>query len=444
MAPFRQITVVDALHQLLQSLSFRSDLLATLRLIMDLSVRLSGGDRASIFLLDRGRSEIWSMLSDGDHMIRLPLNTGIVGEVLSTNTPVTVRDATQDARFHPGVDRYTGYVTRTILCVPMRDREGRASGAIEVLNKRRGVFGQKDQRLLEILGIQAGLAIESVAMYDQIAESCRQRELVLETQKKINDSMDTEEIFGVILQDVVSATGGVSGVIHSVSESGRESFYGYHPGHGLRFWESDDRRTWPEYLHFLREQLFQTTDEEDGFRERENVLSSALRKGDRQFGRIAVLLSGASKPQFGSQTHEYLKIIAEQTVSIIDKKNALELRQRTEKQAALGSMLSQVLHDMKSPLSGVSGFVQLIQRRTADDKVKEFCSIIVQTLGRLERMNAELLLFVRGDLISLDKTDFSISELFRDICSLFHEKSQLQGINLQVYDDERLTLLCDF
>ena len=85
----------------------------------------------------------------------------IAGEVARTGEPIVVTDAYEDPRFNPGWDLTSGYRTRTILAVPMRDTEGKTNGVVQVLNKRTGVFTKEDAELLSALATSAGIAIEN-------------------------------------------------------------------------------------------------------------------------------------------------------------------------------------------------------------------------------------------------------------------------------------------
>ncbi|MBI2081586.1 MAG: GAF domain-containing protein, partial [candidate division NC10 bacterium] len=74
-------------------------------------------------------------------------------------------------RFNPEVDRKTGYRTRTILCLPMRDKAGGVLGVFQVLNKREGAFGKDDEELLGAVASQAAIALENARLYDDLKKA---------------------------------------------------------------------------------------------------------------------------------------------------------------------------------------------------------------------------------------------------------------------------------
>lgn len=128
-------------------------------------------DRSSIFLLDEARRELWSRvaLGVGHHVIRFPADRGIAGHVATTGEILNVTDPYADPRFNPDVDRQTGYRTRSILCGPLRARDGRVVGVLQLLNKRGdGPFVDADARHFERVAARCAVAIVNALTYDRL------------------------------------------------------------------------------------------------------------------------------------------------------------------------------------------------------------------------------------------------------------------------------------
>ena len=133
-------------------------------------------DRASIFLLDRERNELWSKVALGsDEILRFDAGVGIVGRAVSAGETLNVRDAYSDPRFYTGVDDQTGYRTRTVMAAPLHKEDGEIIGAFEVLNKRAGVFTRHDEEALAALAGHAANAIETAQIFGELRR--RQDEL---------------------------------------------------------------------------------------------------------------------------------------------------------------------------------------------------------------------------------------------------------------------------
>src|SRR5439155_26695208 len=81
---------------------------------------------------------------------------------------INVRDAYGDPRFYSGIDSKTGYRTRNLLAVAMRNRSGEIIGAFEVLNKREGWFSPTDEQALASLASHAAIAIETAQLVGEL------------------------------------------------------------------------------------------------------------------------------------------------------------------------------------------------------------------------------------------------------------------------------------
>ena len=94
--------------------------------------------------------------------LRIPLGSGIAGHVAQTGQPVRVDDAYSDSRFNPEVDRQTGFRTRTILCLPIRDSLGHVFAVAQMLNRVDGEpFDELDQRHFREFARAIGVVLES-------------------------------------------------------------------------------------------------------------------------------------------------------------------------------------------------------------------------------------------------------------------------------------------
>jgi Nif-specific regulatory protein len=158
-ADARLAALIDVNRQLMGALA--PDEL--LRLLVSSAMRLFSASGCSIALVAPEEKELVFPAVGGElegEEIRLPLGTGVIGWVASRGEPAIVNDVATDDRFFAGVDKKTGFETRSILCVPLRDRSA-VIGAIEVLNTAHATgFDDADLALLEALAGVAATAIE--------------------------------------------------------------------------------------------------------------------------------------------------------------------------------------------------------------------------------------------------------------------------------------------
>lgn len=146
------------------------DLEQILTTIMLRTSDVIGVETGSLLLVDESSGELVFRISLGgnaDHLLsqRIPPGQGIAGWVFQHNRALLVPDVRQDARYYPEIDRYTGFQTRSILCVPLQVR-GQPFGVIELVNKIAGEFRQEDLRLLESVAALTATAIEQSRLYE--------------------------------------------------------------------------------------------------------------------------------------------------------------------------------------------------------------------------------------------------------------------------------------
>ena len=151
--------------------------------------RATQSERGSLFLLDREKAELCSVVADGlkDLDIRLGLNLGIAGLVAVTGIELNIEDVYEDARFHRSIDENTGYRTKSILCVPIRNQSGEVLGVIEAINKKGGLFTDSDRELLKALSSYVAIFIENAMLFD---EQHRQFRSILEVLAASIDAKD--------------------------------------------------------------------------------------------------------------------------------------------------------------------------------------------------------------------------------------------------------------
>ena len=146
----------------------KSDLSSLLGFIMEEATKIMLADRSTLYLIDFDRNELISFIAQKSEIkeIRLPMGIGIAGHVARYGCTVNIEDAYKNHLFHNGVDKQTGYRTRTVLCVPMNNREGKIIGILQVLNKKSGIFTEYDMWLLNTYAVFAATAIENARLHE--------------------------------------------------------------------------------------------------------------------------------------------------------------------------------------------------------------------------------------------------------------------------------------
>ena len=126
------------------------------RLIIGVARRITGSAAASFFRYDQSTNtlEASALVGGAEEQLShktLPANAGIVGKVIASKEPVCIADVQNDKHFFKAFDEETGFVTRTIVAVPVLLTDGTILGVVETLNKKEGAYDDADREILELL-----------------------------------------------------------------------------------------------------------------------------------------------------------------------------------------------------------------------------------------------------------------------------------------------------
>lgn len=154
-------------------LSSKLELSELLTTVLELAARVADAESASLLLLDEKTQELYFDvalgLGDEADAIRLKLGQGIAGAVGQSRRAEIINDVRKDGRWSPAMDAQSGFVTRSILAVPIL-LKGRLIGVVEAINKRGGDFDEEDMRTFEAFASQAGVAIENARLFTSLKE----------------------------------------------------------------------------------------------------------------------------------------------------------------------------------------------------------------------------------------------------------------------------------
>ncbi len=170
----REVARYRAAYEVMRALGGTLDLDELLDLIITRITEVMEADRSSLFLIDWESEELWSKVAQGVRFmeIRFPMDLGLAGAVATSGEILNIPDAYNDQRFNQDFDRQTGYRTKSVLCVPMTNKEGERIGVIQVLNKKSDdAFDDEDEELLSALAGQAAVAVENSRLYEDQKKS---------------------------------------------------------------------------------------------------------------------------------------------------------------------------------------------------------------------------------------------------------------------------------
>ena len=158
-------------------------------------------DRASLFLIDRVTGGLELKLGKGVDKIRIPKGAGIAGHVAETGEILNVPDPYADPRFNKQTDKDSGYLTKSILCVPVRDGNGKTIAVLQAINKLNGsTFSSDDQMVLEKLTMLAGISLRNAQLFEDSELQKNKVMSLLDVIRTMSSNMGLNSIIFTITQ----------------------------------------------------------------------------------------------------------------------------------------------------------------------------------------------------------------------------------------------------
>lgn len=172
------------------------------RLLTDLGRTLVNADRASFWKWDKHKHELWTTAAVGTERIAIPEGTGMVGKALAMRKAIVTNDPYNHPDFNSDVDKRTGYVTKSILVMPISNCNGEFIGAYQAINKldNDGRFDlEEDCRRLSLAAFICGIALESQTFLDD-----SHRDKLTSLKNRMGFYSDYKNNYSKLLADTVN------------------------------------------------------------------------------------------------------------------------------------------------------------------------------------------------------------------------------------------------
>lgn len=172
-------STVDALTRVSDIIAAQTRQWDLLNRVCQFATTVLGARGASALVLDENGEHLTFAAALGpnsEHLLgqTLRVGEGIAGHVAQSGQVAIVHEAHGDSRFTPRIDRHIGFATRNVLCVPLRVRD-RILGVIEVVNRENGAnFSPADAEMLQAVANQAAVALDNARLYDRLSQRVEQ------------------------------------------------------------------------------------------------------------------------------------------------------------------------------------------------------------------------------------------------------------------------------
>jgi signal transduction histidine kinase len=173
---------LEALADIGREMTSSLDLEVALENTMKHTQRILQCEAAVLFLLDESGEKLVLKASGGRDMrirdVAIRLEEGIAGWVTRNKRPLIVNDVRSNPLYHSAIDKQTGLLTSSILCVPLTSR-GEALGVIEAINHPRGSFTESDQRMIHSVASWAAIALDNSNLFRRVTDERTRLETTL-------------------------------------------------------------------------------------------------------------------------------------------------------------------------------------------------------------------------------------------------------------------------
>lgn len=402
-----------SIQRISRALSSTLKLDELLKLIMKEITVLMDADRSTLYLLDKDREEIWSKIALKAEVkeIRQKLGMGISGAVARTGEIINIPDAYKDKRFDPSTDKRTGYRTRSILCMPVWEPLSRGDkreilGVVQVLNKRDGFFTEDDERLLETIAAQVAISVANSFLYQQLEKRYQEIDVLYEFEQFISNLFKFSEILNQILgktKDYLQADEVLAyfpseneHVFAGIDKEGKNIYQKY----------SEVTNDWQDFVNHPHISKLENvrTDFQTNFGikndfsvDQRRIVFSTIGIDTEKCGLFIAFGVNTFSSQELQDQQKIFELISQKISRAFELQSLRQNLLKQERLSGIGQMMSTVVHDIKSPINTVNGFVELMEDESSSkDERHEFAEIIRLEINSLMNMITEILDFAKG------------------------------------------------
>src|SRR5258706_1715796 len=401
----------DALLQIGLAIGSAVEVDALLDVVMGHVTALLSAERSTLYLVDRRRAEIWSKVLQGGGLreIRLPLGEGIAGDVVATGDPANIADAYQDPRFKAEFDKLSGFHSRSILCAPVWGKAGEVLGAVQVLNRSDGQpFDEEDEQSLAAVAAQIAVALENARLFAAERRKVRELDLLYTVERELSHATDASQLLDVALSRAIELSGAQAGAALILDEEKSDLYFKNALGGagaallttrvpisaGIAGQVAEDGI--PRIVHDAEQESAVARELAARYGYHSRSLCAAPIQSE---GRILGVLELINKRDgdFGDDDIKLLTMLGGQAGRTLRLARDRAARERDERLRLLGQTIASVLHDLRSPLTVVQSYAELMAEEPDMKQRREYSDAVSRQVLCIQQMMREVLAYLRGD-----------------------------------------------
>merc|ERR1719183_2694404 len=181
----------------------------TIDIIMQETITLLGCDRVSLFVLEKKTNMLKIFASNLSTPIMVSPGQGIAGSVFQSKSTVAIPNCYKDKRFDKTFDQKSGYITKSLLAVPIIDFDNCAVGVLQAINKidpsipveedkpagtRSMSFSRSDEKVLQHLTQHVGIALRNAEVYREAITVSERATGLLNTVQSLSQDLGIQSL----------------------------------------------------------------------------------------------------------------------------------------------------------------------------------------------------------------------------------------------------------
>lgn len=211
----------------------------TIDMVISETLSLLSCDRVSLFVLERKSGLLRLYASNLEAPISVSPGQGIAGTVLQTGEPVSIKDCYKDTRFDMSWDLKSGYVTRSLIAVPILSFDGDVTGVIQAINRvpaeepgdgspggaepdkrwlRAVPFQRNDEKMLLHLAQHVSIALRNAEVYRQAISASDRSTGLLNTFQSLSQDLGIQSLLLTITMHATKIVNAMRATVFLVDE----------------------------------------------------------------------------------------------------------------------------------------------------------------------------------------------------------------------------------
>ncbi len=456
---------LDAFKKIAITIGSDASIEAVLRQICDKTKQLMRAERTTIFLVEHDERLgdcLNSVIAEKCGVIRLRFGQGIAGNVAKTRQISNIKDVYQgNSHFDSSFDKKTGFVTRSCLTAPILNIQHELLGVVQVINKINGYFTPDDEEIIASICSQIGVSLTQHQFYLSLLHKNVELSEAQENLKRKNEELD--KLYELEREAAVAID--LNTLIERMTAKCLAAFRV--PYAAIIVISGKQNELYASQMHqpfsiktLTRLPTFLSTIIRQGVTRQGECVKLSIREiqtlpeqTEKAFGIVlnsilvvpfiqdetpfGTLILGTQNPALGAFSTSDAKLamlFASHIAPSIGTHLDREENEKKQRLFTIGQMLSSLLHDMKTPLANISGYVELMTVQNDQEKRASYAEVVDRQVETLKNMSSEILQFARGEsTIMLIK--MPLGKVIESAVELLKTEGERRNVTIQC--DER-------